>query len=110
MSEESKHSRTDSASEPSAALTYGMSAELRNSDLLWRISDLDRQDKTCLIRYIQHEIEEDDVTWNTFPIGPQTIAEANERLDEAEEEFEKGQFYTETEVRAELKEEFPWLL
>ena len=38
------------AAEP-LAMTYGMSDELRNSDLLLRISNLSVSDKQCLIRY-----------------------------------------------------------
>ena len=43
---------SDFASEPEAALTYGMSDELRNSGLLSQVRNLSHEDKACLIRYI----------------------------------------------------------
>ena len=45
----------------SFAMTYGMSDELRNSDLLTRISNLSVSDKQCLIRYISEEVEVDQL-------------------------------------------------
>jgi len=108
----SKEKNSYIASEPSAALTYGMSSELRNSDLLWRISNLEHQDKICLVQYITHEMEnetEEDEVWDKLGIGPQSIEEAKMRLDEAEAEFDRGEYSTEEEVRAELRAEFPWL-
>ena len=47
--------------EPAAALTYGMSDELRNSDMLSRVQNLSHEDKTCLIRFI-YRTEEPDTT------------------------------------------------
>ena len=108
----SKEKNSCIASEPSAGLTYGMSPELRNSDLLWRISNLEHQDKICLVQYIRHEMEyeaEEDKAWDKLEIGPQSMEEAKMRLDEAEAEFDRGEYSTEEEVRAELRAEFPWL-
>ena len=104
----------DIAAEP-ATMTYGMSEELRNSDLLQRISRLSLNDKQCLIRYISEEVEveamEDD-EWDhqdTSDLQPYTLDELYARIQESEDEISRGEYFTEEEVRKELKEEFIWL-
>ena len=104
----------DIVAEP-AAMTYGMSEELRNSDLLQRISRLSLNDKQCLIRYISEEVEveamEDD-EWDrqdTSDLQPYTLDELYARIQESEDEISRGEYFTEEEVRKELKEEFIWL-
>ena len=116
MSKEPKHPRNGCVEEPSPALTYGMSEELRNSDLLWRIRDLNLEDKTCLIRYIQHDINEEqereDDFWGSIPagiIGPKTQEEAIERAKAATERYQRGEILSAEEVRTQLKERFEWL-
>lgn len=101
------------ASEPTA-MTYGMSDELRNSDLLDRINGLSIQDKQCLIRYISEEVEVEELEedeWDrqdTSDLKPYTLDELYARLQESHEQYLQGEYYTEEEVRAELKKEFLW--
>lgn len=102
------------ASEP-MAMTYGMSDSLLGSDLLQRISSLSTQDKRCLISYISEEVEaeqmEDD-EWereDTSNLEPYTLEELYARIQESEDQISRGEYFTEEEVRKELKEEFLWL-
>lgn len=96
----------------SFAMTYGMSDELRNSDLLTRISNLSVSDKQCLIRYISEEVEVDQLEedeWDrqdTTGLEPYTLDELYARIQQAEEEIELGKTQTEQEVREELRSEF----
>lgn len=102
------------AAEP-VAMTYGMSDMLRNSDLLQRISGLSTKDKKCLIRYISEEVEVDELEddeWDlqdTSDLEPYTLDELYARIQESHEQYLRGEYFTEEEVRKELKEEFPWL-
>ena len=104
----------DIAAEP-ATMTYGMSEELRNSDLLQRISRLSLNDKQCLIRYISEEVEveamEDD-EWDsqdTSNLTPYTLDELYARIEESERQYQSGEYYTATESNKLLKEKFLWL-
>ena len=58
-------------------MTYGMSDELRNSDLLSRISVLSLNDKQCLIRYIAEEVDQEEEdpweTQDTSDLEPYTL-------------------------------------
>ena len=102
------------AAEP-LAMTYGMSDELRNSDLLSRISVLSLNDKQCLIRYISEEVEADQTeedpweTQDTSDLEPYTLEELYARIEESEEQIRRGEYQTEEEVREEMRKEFPWL-
>ena len=102
------------AAEP-LAMTYGMSDELRNSDLLDRISNLSLSDKQCLIRYISEEVEVDQLEedeWDrqdTTGLEPYTLDELYARIQESEDEISRGEYYTAEQSREMLKKEFPWL-
>ena len=102
------------AAEP-LAMTYGMSDELRNSDLLTRISNLSISDKQCLIRFISEEVEVDQLEedeWDrqdTTGLEPYTLDELYARIQQSEEEIRLGKIKTEQEVREELRSEFLWL-
>ena len=97
------------------AMTYGMSDMLRNSDLLQRISRLSTKDKQCLIRYITEEVEVEGLEedeWDlqdTSNLEPYTLDELYARIQESHEQYLRGEYFTEEEVRKELKEEFLWL-
>ena len=97
------------------AMTYGMSDELLQSDLLSRISVLSLSDKQCLIRYISEEVEADQAeedpweTQDTSDLEPYTLEELRARLRESHEQYLRGEYYTEEEVREEMRKEFPWL-
>lgn len=102
------------AAEP-AIMTYGMSEELRNSDLLQRISRLSLNDKQCLIRYISEDVQveamEDD-EWDTQDasnLTPYTPEELYARIEESEKEYQRGEYYTTDESNRLLKEKFLWL-
>ena len=98
----------------SFAMTYGMSDELRQSDLLSRISGLSISDKQCLIRYISEEVETDHIEedeWDqqdTAGLQPYTLDELYARIQESEEQYQRGEYYTEDQVRKELKEEMAY--
>ena len=102
------------AAEP-MAMTYGMSDELLASDLLNRINGLSTKDKKCLIRYISEEVEVDELEedeWDrqdTSNLEPYTLDELYARIQESHEQYLRGEYHTEEEVRKELKEEFLWL-
>ena len=99
----------------SFAMTYGMSDELRNSDLLTRISNLSVSDKQCLIRYISEEVEVDQLEedeWDrqdTTVLEPYTLDELYARIEESEKEYERGEYYTAEESNALLREKYAWL-
>ena len=101
-------------SEP-LAMTYGMSDELRNSDLLSRISSLSLSDKQCLIRYISEEVEVEGLEedeWDrqdTTGLEPYTLDELYARIEESHAAYLRGDVLTENEAREELKKEFLWL-
>jgi len=97
------------ASEPALAV-YGMSPELRNSDLLQRIRNLSESDKECLIRYICHFVDTDDVYERLDDhLPPYTMEELNARIDEAEQEMDSGGGKTFDEMMAGFKKELLWL-
>ena len=60
---------------------------------------------------VAEEETEDDVDWDLIDkdLPPYTLDELYARIEESEEQIKRGEVYTETEVRAMLKEEFPWL-
>ncbi len=100
----------DITGEP-AAMTYGMSAELRNSSLLTEVQNLSREDKHCLVRYL-YNTDEDGL--NSFEElnddqQPYTLEELNARIDEAEEEIERGGGKSFDEMMAGFKKELLWL-
>ena len=99
----------------SFAMTYGMSDELRQSDLLSRISGLSISDKQCLIRYISEEVETDQIEedeWDqqdTAGLQPYTLDELYARIQESEEQYQRGEYYTAEQSNALLKEKYLWL-
>ena len=101
----------DTASEPSAALTYGMSDTLRDSGLLTSVRDLSREDKVCLIRYIYKTEDFDaDAFDNLYDDQkPYTMEELNARIDEAEAEIDRGEGKTFDEMMSGFKEKLLWL-
>lgn len=101
----------DIASEPAAALTYGMSEELRNSGLLNKVQNLSHEDKTCLIRYIYRTDEPDATTFEELEDSqcPYTMEELDARIDEAEEEIDRGEGKSFEEMMAGFKEKLLWL-
>ena len=106
--------KNDKVREP-AAMTYGMSDYLVNSGLLSKISNLSTKDKQYLMGYIAQEVaeetEEDDVDWNLIDkdLPPYTLDELYARIEESHQQYLKGEYMTEAEVREELKKEFSWL-
>lgn len=98
----------------SMAMTYGMSDALLSSGLLTQIHALTTQDKKCLIGYITQDVandDDDDVDWDTMDsdLPPYTLEELNARIDESHQQYLRGEYMTEAEVREELKKEFLWL-
>ena len=102
--------KKDMASEP-AALTYGMSSELKESGLLSMIRNLSHSDKTCLIRYIYNTEEPNADTYEEIKddLQPYTMEELNARIDEAEAEIDKDEGKTFEEMMNGFKEELLWL-
>jgi len=111
---EQNNHHTGKATEPTA-MTYGMSDELRNSDLLSRISSLSLSDKQCLIRYISEEVEVNSLEedeWDrqdTTGLQPYTMDELYARLQESHEQYLRGEYYTAEQSNAMLKEKYLWL-
>jgi hypothetical protein len=99
------------AKEPAAALTYGMSEELRNSDMLSRVQNLSHEDKACLIRYIYRTDEPEATAFEGLEDDqcPYTMEELNARIDEAEEEIDRGDGKSFDEMMAGFKEKLLWL-
>jgi hypothetical protein len=99
------------AGEPSLA-TYGMSAELRNSDLLTKIRDLSHEDQKCLIRYIYQLSDEGLELYENFNDGqpPYTVEELNARIDEAELEMNRGEGKTFSEMMNGFRKELLWMI
>ena len=99
--------KNDKVREP-AAMTYGMSDYLVNSGLLSQISNLSTKDKQYLMGYIAQEVaeetEEDDVDWNLIDkdLPPYTLDELYARIEESHQQYLKGEYMTEAEVREEL--------
>ena len=95
-----------SVNEP-AAMTYGMSSELRESDLLIKIRNLSHEDKKCLIRYL-HQIDDnadEEMELLDFNSQPYTLEELNARIDESEEEIARGEGKSFDEMMNGFKEE-----
>ena len=101
----------NTANEPAAALAYGMSEELRNSNLLSKIKNLSHEDKTCLIRYIYRTDEQDATSFEELEDSqcPYTMEELNARIDEVEEEIDRGEGKSFEEMMAGFKEKLLWL-
>ena len=97
------------------AMTYGMSDSLVNSGLLSQVSSLSLQDKRCLLRYISEEVETEGLEedeWDlqdTSNLEPYTLEELHARINESHQQYLRGEYQTEAEVREELKKEFQWL-
>ena len=104
----------DRCAEP-LPMTYGMSDELLQSDLLQRIDRLSTSDKRCIISYISEEVEIDSLEedeWDrqeTSDQEPYTLDELYARIEASEEDIRNGRVLTEKEVREALKKEFLWL-
>lgn len=100
----------NSVEEP-AALTYGMSAELRDSGLLSMINNLSSKDKTCLIRYIHGMEDADQESFEDLSDDsqPYTMEELNARIDEVEAEIENGGGKSFKEMMDGFKQELLWL-
>ena len=98
------------AAEP-AMNTYGMSAELRDSDLLARICHLSASDKKCLIRFIYQTTASDAELFDSLhdDQAPYTLEELNARIDEAEAEVDRGEGKTFAEMMNGFKKELLWL-
>jgi len=111
---EQNNHHTGKATEPTA-MTYGMSDELRNSDLLSRISSLSLSDKQCLIRYISEEVEVNSLEedeWDrqdTTGLQPYTMDELYARIEASEEDVRNGRILTVEESRRQLREKYLWL-
>ena len=84
----------DMVCEPSA-ITYGMSNGLVNSGTE------------------EMEVESsEEVEWDledTSNLEPYTLEELHARIAESHQQYLRGEYKTELEVREELKREFPWL-
>ena len=106
-----KINKSDMASEPSAALTYGMSYQLRESGLLDAVSRLSREDKKCLIRYIHGTEEPDAEQFENIEDNrtPYTMEELNARIDEAEIAIDKGEGKSFEEMMDGFRNELLWL-
>ena len=94
-----------------AAVTYGMSDELRSSRLLSEVGRLSRKDKECLIKYIFETEETGLESFGAFDDDqqPYTLEELNARIDEAEAEIERGEGKTFQEMMEGFKKELLWL-
>ena len=97
--------------EPAAALTYGMSAELRNSELLNMVRNLSHEDKVCLIRYIYGTEKPDAVYYEELVDDqqPYTMEEINARIDEAEAEIDRGEGKSFEDMMNGFKKDLLWL-
>lgn len=99
------------ANELAAALTYGMSDELKNSELLNQVRSLSQEDKKCLIRYIYRTEELNAMAFEELEDEqyPYTMEELNARIDEAEEEISRGEGKSFDEMMDGFKEKLLWL-
>jgi hypothetical protein len=100
----------DLVSEP-AAVTYGMSDELRSGSLLSEVGKLSRKDKECLVKYI---FETEEIGLEAFDAfnddqQPYTLEELNARIDEVEQEIERGEGKSFQEMMEGFKKELLWL-
>lgn len=103
--------KKDIVSEPATALTYGMSTELRESELLNIVRNLSHEDKRCLIRYIYGTEEgyQDSLEELHEEQQPYTMEELNARIDESETEIERGEGKTFEEMMRDFKKDLLWL-
>ena len=103
-------SHDDLVSEP-ATVTYGMSEDLRNSKILSEVDRLSRKDKECLVKYIFETEETGLEAFDVFndDLQPYTIEELNARVDEVEEEIERGEGKSFQEMMEGFKKELLWL-
>jgi len=101
----------NSVNEPALALTYGMSPELRNSELLDMVRNLSHEDKICLIRYIYGTEKPDVDYYEELADGqrPYTMEELNTRIDETEAEIDRGEGKSFEEMMNGFKKELLWL-
>ena len=97
--------------EPAEALTYGMSTELRNSELLNMVRHLSHEDKVCLIRYIYGTEKPDAAYYEELADDqhPYTMEELNAHIDEAEAEIDRGEGKSFEEMMNGFKKELLWL-
>ena len=108
MTEE--HSK-DTACETAATLTYGMSPALRDGGLLKKVDSLSHQDRAFLIRYIRQTDEQDMNQWEDLDddLAPYTMEELNARIDEAEDDIERGEGKSFEEMMDGFKQQLLWL-
>ena len=101
----------DTACEPTAALTYGMSSALLNSGLLGKVNSLNHEDKVCLIRYIRQTEEQGLEIWEDLDDGmaPYTMEELNSRIDEAEAEIDRSEGKSFNEMMDGFRRQLLWL-
>lgn len=99
------------ASEPAIAMTYGMSAELRNSGLLKIIDTLSKNDRDCLVRYICNMGSGDAQYYDQLQTeeSPYSIQELQTRIDEAEQGIERGEGKSFEEIMDGFREKLLWL-
>ena len=106
-----KQDLTTKASEPTASLTHGMSEGLLNSGLLGLVSTLSQEDKTRLIRYIRQTEATGLEAWEEMddPLPPYSMKELNARIDETEEEIDRGEGKTFDEMMDGFRQQLLWL-
>lgn len=106
-----KNVKADIASEPAAALTYGMSPALCDSGLLTKVSSLSPEDRACLIRYMRQTDEQVQHVWENLDdeSSPYTLEELNARIDEAEEEMSRGEGKSFEEMMNGFRQNLLWL-
>jgi len=106
-----EHDYNTTACEPAADLTYGMSQTLCNSGLLSIVGDLSQEDKACLVRYIRQTDDLGQETWEGLDdnLPPYTLEELNARIDEAEEEIDRGGGKSFEEMMDGFKQQLLWL-
>ena len=99
------------AGEPTTALTYGMSSTLSDSGLLGKVSSLNHEDKACLIRFIRQTDDSSLDQWEDLDddLCPYTMEELNARIDEAEEEIDRGGGESFDEMMDSFKQQLLWL-
>ena len=109
MMEENETNAT--AGELTPALAYGMSSTLRDSGLLGKVSSLNHEDKACLIRFIRQTDDSSLDQWEDLDddLCPYTMEELNARIDEAEEEIDRGGGESFDEMMDSFKQQLLWL-